>query len=168
MFLADGRLRLGPNQTLKLLTSLSSPKTPDISERRIIDIISRSQAANTIVIPPRLRRPTEGPQHSAKVIPQKRRAESDIPSTTSLRIRIPSLKERAPFMRANDDKDGSDDEIDSDGTYSECSDESEDESTDINIEELHDQSDWERSSPDPHAAAHLLTLPRTSSTSTPL
>ncbi|KAG0705976.1 hypothetical protein DFH29DRAFT_996402 [Suillus ampliporus] len=131
-----------------------------------MDVISGSQAANTIIIPPRLRRSTEGPQHSAKVIPQRRRAESDIPGTTSLRIRIPSLKELAPFMGVGDNSNDSDesDKIDSDDTYSECSDESRDgESINIDIEELHDQSDLEMSSPYPRAAAptHLLTPPYT-------
>ncbi|KAG0707076.1 hypothetical protein DFH29DRAFT_1066505 [Suillus ampliporus] len=167
MFLPDGRLSLAPNVTLTLLTSSSQP-----SNKSKVTDVSRRQAPTTSVLPPRLRRSAEGQLHSAKVIPYKHRAESDKPGTVSLRIRIPSSKERTPFMRRSDDSDNNDDDynlMDSDDTYSECSDEPEDESMDVDIKELlHDQSNWKMSSPDSRAAAHLVTPPETSRASTPL
>ncbi|KAG0704607.1 hypothetical protein DFH29DRAFT_997498 [Suillus ampliporus] len=155
---------------------------------------SRPRGPMTIVLPPRLRRPKKDPQHSVsldssvpavptvetsgsrKVVLPKDRPESDKPETAPLRITIPALKQRVPFVDGSEDSDSNDsgsEDIGSEDTYSECSDESEDdesEDVDNKLPVLHDQSDRERSSPDPPTAdsTQLLTPPHTSRSSTPV
>ncbi|KAG0705960.1 hypothetical protein DFH29DRAFT_235955 [Suillus ampliporus] len=130
MFLPDGRLLIAPKVTLKLLTPSSQPSdTSDVTD------VSRRQAPTTSVPPPR---PAEDPLYSAKVIPQKRRARSDMAA-----------------YKGSDETNKN---------------ESVNESMDIDSEELHNQSDWEMSSPDPRAAApaHSLTHMYKSRAFTPL